>query len=203
MGRRFVRQSRPARWLVSMKIVHVISTIDPVGGGPPQVAMRLAAAQATLGHDILLVTYGRPDKLSEERTRQEIACVPYLQAVAIHILPAPSSIERLTSRNAAKHFRQILKGADWLHLHGVWEPLLHKAAAEARNLKIPYCLIPSGMLNPWSLEHKRWKKKLGLALGIRRFINRASFIHCLSSDEAKLIEPLELRPRLLVFPNGI
>jgi glycosyltransferase involved in cell wall biosynthesis len=59
------------------------------------------------------------------------------------------------------------------------------------------------MLNPWSLGHKSWKKKLALGLGVRGFIEQADFIHCLSRDEAALVEPLELQPPLLIFPNGI
>jgi glycosyltransferase involved in cell wall biosynthesis len=186
-----------------MKIVHVISRLDPFCGGPPQVVMRLAAAQAMLGHDVQLVAYGQPDKHSEAQTRRQFARIPYLQAVTMHTLPAINRFERWAARKAGALLPQVLHGADWLHLHGVWERLLHKAAAEALRLKIPYCLRPSGMLNPWSLQQKRWKKKLALGLGIRRVIERAQFIHCLNAEEAALIAPLKLSPPPLVFPNGV
>jgi glycosyltransferase involved in cell wall biosynthesis len=59
------------------------------------------------------------------------------------------------------------------------------------------------MLNPWSLVQKRWKKKIALTLWVRRVVNGAAFIHCLNVDEARLIEPLGLRAKSLVFPNGV
>src|SRR5215203_5928039 len=41
----------------SMKILHVIGSLDPAAGGPPAIAARLAAAQAGLGHDVTLLSY--------------------------------------------------------------------------------------------------------------------------------------------------
>jgi glycosyltransferase involved in cell wall biosynthesis len=81
--------------------------------------------------------------------------------------------------------------------------LLHRAAQEADRLDVPYCFRPSGMLNPWSLRQKLLKKKLALALAVRRTLNGAAFIHCLNADEAALIKPLGLAPESLVFPNGV
>ncbi|MCA0343728.1 MAG: glycoside hydrolase, partial [Proteobacteria bacterium] len=39
-----------------MKIVHVITSMDPDKGGPQAVVLRLAAAQADLGHDVQVVS---------------------------------------------------------------------------------------------------------------------------------------------------
>jgi glycosyltransferase involved in cell wall biosynthesis len=186
-----------------MKIVHVISSIDPAGGGPPQVAVRLAAAQAKLGHDVALVTYGTVDANLAERTRDQLAGVPFFDRVALHALQPPSRRERLFAAQANDLLGGLVPSADWLHLHGVWERVLHRAAVIARRHDVSYCIRPAGMLNPWSLGHKSWKKKLALGLGVRHFIDQADFIHCLTADEAALVEPLELKPPLLVFPNGI
>ena len=42
--------------------MHVVQSLDPARGGPPQVATRLAAAQAGLGHDVTLVCAEQPDR---------------------------------------------------------------------------------------------------------------------------------------------
>ena len=45
-----------------MRVLHIIRTLDPAIGGPPYVAMRLAEAQAQLGHDVHLACYGDGDR---------------------------------------------------------------------------------------------------------------------------------------------
>jgi glycosyltransferase involved in cell wall biosynthesis len=186
-----------------MKIVHVIASIDPAGGGPPQVAVRLAAAQAQLGHEVHVLTYAQADLASEERTAQQVATVPYVRSLRIHKLPPPRLSERLFARKAEESFVDILPASDCVHLHGIWERVLHRAAAAARRMEIRYCIRPAGMLNPWSLAQKRWKKRLALTLEVRRVLNGAQFIHCLNTEESAFIEALNLKPPLLVFPNGV
>jgi len=186
-----------------MRIIHVIASIDPAGGGPPQVAMRLAAAQAQLGHDVHVVTYGKRDIATVERTQQQLAGIPHLDALQVHWLPNPGGLERFLAVEAQRLLTEVLPGANWLHLHGIWERILHRAAATARRLDIPYCFRPAGMLDPWSLKQKRWKKRLALAAVVRRALNGAAFIHTLNADEAKLIAPLSLRAPCVVLPNGV
>jgi hypothetical protein len=43
-----------------MRILHVIGTLDPASGGPAQVVVRLAAAQAAAGCQPAILTYDRP-----------------------------------------------------------------------------------------------------------------------------------------------
>jgi glycosyltransferase involved in cell wall biosynthesis len=186
-----------------MRIIHVIGSIDPVGGGPPQVAVRLAAAQATLGHDVHLVTYGHADSASEARINEQLSRVPYLDLLTVHRLPAPTPQERWFATEAQKLLTKLLPDSDWLHLHGVWERILHRAAALAGKRGVPYCFRPAGMLDPWSLGQKSWKKKLALSMGVRRLLDRAAFIHTLNADEAELIAPLALRSPCVVVPNGV
>ncbi len=186
-----------------MKIVHVLASIDPIGGGPPQVAVRTAAAQAMLGHEVHLVAYGHADSAAEARTQKQLARIPGLDAVTMHLLPAPARSERLLALRASGLLQDLLPDSGWLHLHGVWERIVHKAAGIAERLGISYCVRPAGMLDPWSLRQKKWKKQLALAFGVRRVLNRAAFIHALNAEEARLIEPLGLQARSEVIPNGV
>jgi glycosyltransferase involved in cell wall biosynthesis len=186
-----------------MKIVHVIDFIDPIGGGPPQVVVRLAAAQAQQGHEVHVVAYARPDPESAERTQRQLARVPYIDSVRRHILAPPSRRELLFAAEAERLIGQLLENSDCLHLHGVWERALHRAAAAARRAGVPYCFRPCGMLNPWSFAQKRWKKRLVLRFAARRALNGARFLHCLNAEEAAFVDRLDFRPRSLVIPNGV
>jgi len=184
-----------------MKIIHVIKSIDPKMGGPAQVVVRLAAAQAGQGHDVHIAAYSDPD--ADRRIEKQIARVPYFAAVRIHKLPQFGIIDKLFATVAKREIDLLLSGTEFVHLHGIWEPLLRVAAEMAYARKVPYCFRPAGMLDPWSLAQRKWKKKLAMALGTRRSLQRAAFLHSLNADEANLIAPLHLGVPSLVIPNGV
>ncbi len=186
-----------------MKIVHVIDFIDPIGGGPPQVVVRLAAAQAQQGHEVHVVAYAGPDAESAERTQRQLATVPYVHLLHLHVLSPPSRWELLFAGEAERLISRLLADSDCLHLHGVWERMLHRAAAAARKAGVAYCFRPCGMLNPWSFAQKRWKKRLVLTLAARKALNGAHFLHCLNAEEAAFVDRLGFKPRSLIFPNGV
>lgn len=183
-----------------MRVLHVIGTLDPAAGGPPMVASRLAAAQAAMGLDVHVVTYG-----SAADATAHLA-TPGFDQVKVHAIDPPTNGERVTARAASQHVAAMLdrhEGPTILHLHGVWEPILRAAAAAARDATVPYALAPHGMLDPWSLSQRRWKKRLALAMGYRAMLDGAAFLHTLNRDECELLKPLALKPGCEVIPNGV
>lgn len=184
-----------------MKIVHVITSMDPDKGGPQAVVMRLAAAQADLGHDVQVVS--QADREVVTRMVALGRLIPGFDRISWHLLPLPGRVEEILCRRARGVLARVLTDADQLHLHGVWEPILVAAAAMARRLGIPYCVCPAGMLDTWSLSQKRWKKRLALALGCRRMLDNAAFIHALNRDEVDLMQPVGLRAPAEIIPNGV
>jgi glycosyltransferase involved in cell wall biosynthesis len=184
-----------------MKIVHVISLIDPARGGLQAVAMRLAAAQADAGHDVHVVSH------ADEQTVLQVAqlgeAIPGFRHIAWHILPMPGAIEEVFCLKARPVLAQVLTEAGHLHLHGVWEPILACAASAATRRGVPYCVCPAGMLDTWSLGQKAWKKRLALLLGYRAMLDGAAFIHALNRDEVELMHPLDLKAPAEIIPNGI
>jgi glycosyltransferase involved in cell wall biosynthesis len=85
----------------------------------------------------------------------------------------------------------------------MWEPVIWAAAGAARHARRPYLLAPHGMLDPWSLAQRSWKKRLALALGWRRLLDQAAALHVLNADEARLLGPLRLAVPTAIIPNGI
>lgn len=184
-----------------MKIVHVIGDIDPAKGGTQAVVMRLAAAQAALGHEVSIASYS--DAAINQRLRTVTDAIPGYAAVAQHFLPKPSLVETLFAGQARQMLRPLLREADFLHLHGVWEMILPCAASLARKRNVPYCIHTAGMLDVWSIQQSTWKKKIALRAGFRKMLDKAAFIHTLNNDEALLMRPLGLKPPCIVVPNGI
>jgi glycosyltransferase involved in cell wall biosynthesis len=184
-----------------MKIVHVITSIDPDSGGPQAVVMRLAAAQANLGHDVRVVS--QADDRTLARVARLGAAIPGFAQVVWHILPPPGVVEAILCLKARPFLTQILADTQHVHLHGVWEPILACAATIAARSGVPYCVCPAGMLDTWSLAQKPWKKRLALAMGCRRMLDGAAFLHALNHDEVKLMRPLHLKAPAEIIPNGI
>ncbi len=184
-----------------MKIVHVISSVDPAQGGPQAGCVRLAAAQSALGHDVHIISYGGSD--IRERACRSARDVPHIAKVHWHLLADPDRIERLLGLKASKMMRALLSDASFVHIHGVWEPILKNAAGIARRNDVSYCVTPHGMLDVWSMQQKPMKKRAALFLGYRKMLNRAEFIQALNTDEAELLEPLRLTAPRLIIPNGV
>lgn len=170
-------------------------------GGPPTIAIRLAAAQAGLGHTVRVVSYAFPnhERILDERC----SSVPWRERVQFDMLPEPSLGEKVLARHGRQRVRELIADVDVVHLHSVWESVLVVSAAEARAAGKPYFVLLNGMLDPWSLRQKGLKKRLALALAHRKMLEGASALHVGNDDERKLIEPMGLRVNTVIIPNGV
>jgi glycosyltransferase involved in cell wall biosynthesis len=184
-----------------VKIVHVIASIDPKFGGPQAVVQRIAAAQCALGHEVHVISYANAD--AQKKTFEMGRDIPNFADIRWHILPEPDVGEKLLCREGRKLVRAAMPSASFLHLHGVWDPILLHAANVARKFRVPYCLCTSGMLDSWSMGQKSLKKQLAFLLGYRRMLNKAKFLHALNLDEVQLMKPLGLRSPSVIIPNGV
>lgn len=183
-----------------MRVIHALDTLDPADGGPPQVAIRQASALAALGVEVSLL-HCTPDPSRREAIGAMIAQVPGHERVRIVELPR-SAIWRIPGRIALRHL-PCLHGADWVHLHQVWHPMVRGVARAARSLGIPYVIRPAGSLSQWMLAQKALKKRLGLAIGYRRMVRGATFLQALNRDEADQIAHFRPGVPVEIVPNGI
>ncbi len=184
----------------TLRVLHVIPSLDPGNGGLPKAAVSLAAAQAVMGikstiaflcdggvcNDALDAFYGSIPGFGQVELRR-IACRDRLG---------------LWERRA---IRRLIKGlpAGIVHIHGLWEPFLAHAQAEAHRVGVPVVVCAHGMLHPWMARRKRIAKALLVrGLGWRRLWARAAFGHALCAEEAPLLSAAGFR-RVEVVPNGI
>lgn len=184
-----------------MKIIHIIGSFDPAKGGPQAVVVRLAAAQAALGHDVTILSYS--DDAISARALKATAAIPGFECVKTFMLPMPDRYEVLTGSRAAKALSPMIASADFVHMHGVWETILLRASRLCRKYHVSYCICCCGMLDVWSMQQKRWKKRIAFHLAFRRMLNGAAFIQALNQDEVDLMRPLRLSPPVVIIANGI
>jgi glycosyltransferase involved in cell wall biosynthesis len=180
-----------------MIVVHVIQSISPADGGPPSVVLHLAAAQAALATDVRVVTY------SNSRNRQWWSewtlRVPGLARVDLQEV----SPKVFSSRNEVRELRKLHRVADIVHTHGIWRRLVWNSLSCQGSGGAVSVLAPHGMLSPWALAHRGFRKKLALMTGWRRLIGAADTLHAVSLGEQAEIRALIAAARVSVIPNGV
>ena len=169
-----------------MKILTYITSIDLTGGGPSRSVPMLVKGLAELGADVTLMTQ-QTEKMNTHALDGTTA--------KLHVLDAFNS-EEIEAYIRKKKF-------DIVQLQSMWDIRYHKLAKICRKLNIPYIETPRGMLEPWSLSQKKWKKKLALRLYQMNDLNNAACIYTTAEDEAKNVKALGVKTPCSVIPNGI
>ena len=93
--------------------------------------------------------------------------------------------------------------ADGLHLHGLWEQSTAVGARTARALGKPYIISAHGMLEPWALRNRGFKKRIYAALVERANLEGAHCLHALTSAEADDYRSFGCPAPIAVIPNGV
>ena len=92
---------------------------------------------------------------------------------------------------------------DLVHIHAIWSPILHKVSKWAHGINVPIVWSPHGMLTPWAMKNKKWKKLLGWMLYQKRDLEKAAMIHVTASSEEEDIRRLGLSNKCLIAPLGV
>lgn len=92
---------------------------------------------------------------------------------------------------------------DVIHDSGMWLVHNHALARLSWELAIPRIVSTRGMLEPWALRHKAWKKRLAWAAYQKRDLRRAQLLHATSEQEAGNFAALDLDVPVVVVPNGV
>lgn len=90
-----------------------------------------------------------------------------------------------------------------IHSHGVWHAANHWASIAARRQNIPYIIQPHGMLEPWALSYRGFKKKMAMAFYQRGHLENVAAFVATSNMEYDSIRKLGLRKPIAIIPNGI
>lgn len=161
-----------------MRILQCTASLDPAAGGPARSVPQLASALKSLGHEVGLWS------------------------------PQPGPDD--ANLPAVRRFSGAFAGAltefghpDVIHDNGLWLPCHHRVALEADRSGIPRVVSPRGMLEPWALKHKYWKKRAAWWLYQRRDLSSAKCLHATSPEELFQFRRLGLKQPAVVLPNGV
>lgn len=133
-----------------MKILHVLPSLDPEGGGPMEGVRRLGAHLIQAGHEVSVVSLDDPRE-------------PYLQGLELTVIAlGPSQGRYIYNRKLVPWLKEHAGVYDAVIVNGLWN---YHAFGTWRGLKssgVPYYVFTHGMLDPWfkrayPLKHvKKW-----------------------------------------------
>lgn len=132
------------------RILHLISSMNPDDGGPPEAVRQLAQASKDMGDSV------------------EIVCQDDPSANFLQFLPCPvHAIGRGAgkygySQRLLKWLRENISRFDRLVIHGIWQ-YIDVAGWKAAQGRVPYVVFVHGALDPWFKERyplKHLKKYL-------------------------------------------
>lgn len=170
-----------------MNILIFINTLSVKAGGPSRSVPLMAKGLAEIGINVTLMTTRSNDMNSHS-----------LIGTKVNLFV----LEKNWSNKQVEDFI-IENKIDIIHYQGVWSPCYHKIAKIARKKNIAYIVSPRGMLEPWSLSQKKWKKKIAMWLYQKKDLEKAACIYTTAQMEKDHIEDLNLNVPTCIIPNGI
>lgn len=164
-----------------MKVFLVGTSFRPSYGGP---AVSVAALASSLARRGLEVGLWAPDATALVSTAAQTPGVT----------PLAGSIDA-----AFRTFGE----PDVVHDNGLWLWHNHAVARRASLDGIPRIVSVRGMLEPWAMRHKSWKKRVAWRAYQRRDLASAAMLHASTEIEAGAVRMMLPGVRLTVIPNGI
>jgi glycosyltransferase involved in cell wall biosynthesis len=111
--------------------------------------------------------------------------------------------ERIRISGPEVDLESAVRGAEVVHLHGLWQGHTRRGALTARKADVPYLIAAHGMAEPWALRHKALKKKVYAALVEGKNLRRAACLHALSRPEIGHLRAFAPRTPVCLVPNGV
>jgi glycosyltransferase involved in cell wall biosynthesis len=163
-----------------MRLLLTAASLRPDYGGPAVSVSQLATALGASGLDVALWAADG--------------------SVDTELLSPDAKVHRLRGglREAAGAF-----APDAVHDNGLWLAHNHRIAEMARAIGLPRVVSTRGMLEPWAIRHKAWKKQLAWRLYQRRDLDRAAALHATAEPEAANLAQFGFAAPVSTIPNGV
>ena len=164
-----------------MRVLLTVTSLLPSYGGPALSVSRLASALAEAGAEVGI--WG---------SDQSAPITSFLQP--------GSAVHRIVGTEAQALDRFV---PDILHDNGIWLAHNHRLAVLSRIRGIPRMVSTRGMLEPWALRHKQFKKRIAWQVYQRVDLTSALSHHTTSEAENRHLQQLKLQVPIVTVPNGV
>ena len=162
-----------------LRVLHCVPSLNATDGGPARSVPALAGAEANAGVDVRVWSCQPPT----------IDLTPFQPAGFVTGELKSVVTEQWTP--------------DIIHDHGLWLPSNHASARLGRHRRIPRCISPKGMLQPWCLRHRRFRKLAAWQLYQHRDLLSSACLRASSESEAEQLCRLGFEQKVVTVPNGV
>lgn len=178
-----------------MRVVHTIASLDAQrAGGPAESVPSLARACLVQGAEVGLIVLLRSGDHVPKNRLGEVPC---------RQIPSSDNSSYGYASALAEAVEGEARRSDLLHSHGLWTYVSRVSARVARRLRRPHVISVRGMLEPWALQQRAWRKKIAGWMYQNRALREAACLHVLNRREAQSVRAIGLRNPLALIPNGV
>jgi glycosyltransferase involved in cell wall biosynthesis len=151
-----------------MRVLHVCPYMHPSAGGPPIVVERLCLLSPSQGWDASVITTSLYCEDDGNELQKELR-----ERIDAKVLPIGRPRFLKQAHGVGDAVDKAVRVADIVHLHTLWHPLNSVARKACERHRRKYVMMPHGMLDPYSLRQRRWRKKVYLVVSERRNLEGA------------------------------
>ena len=167
----------------SLKVLHVVGSVDPKVGGPSVSIPRLVEFLGKMSVQAALYSFGFPFHEDSKALKN----IEFYQAPRSWL----SSFGGINLKGRCD-FEKISKNFDLIHNHGMWIYPNSVARKVSEKLGIPLVSSLRGHLNSWELGHSKIKKKIAWNLYERNNLKAVDLFHATSEFEARMLRKQEI-----------
>jgi glycosyltransferase involved in cell wall biosynthesis len=120
----------------------------------------------------------------------------------VTFVPSSRTLWKLDPKRRG-HLKELIRRADGVHIHGIWETHCAVGAELAQACQRPYIVSAHGMLERWALQTKRLKKAVYATLIETNNLRRATCLRALTRAEVNDYRRIGLTNPVAVVPNGV
>jgi glycosyltransferase involved in cell wall biosynthesis len=182
-----------------MKILFVIPYIASTYGGPAKVVKELSHSLSQIDVTVDVIT---TDADVEGKLNVSLNTWIDADGFRIQYFKCLNRNDLTVSLPLLAWLYQNIKQYDIVHTNNRFAPLILATEWICRLFRKPFVATPHGMLEPWALSYKAYKKKWYYKLFEYPMLSQAKAIHVLTGSEAQQLQSLGLSGTV-VIPNGI
>lgn len=182
-----------------MKVLFVTPYLGVSYGGTSRVVIELAKSLGKLELDVDVVSTNANDG---EEINIQLHIWLDQDDYRLKYFSAWHRSDLVLSFTLIRWLAHNIKSYDVVHTHTLFSPIIAFTHFLCRLYKIPYVMTPHGMLDPWALAYKAWKKRYYYQYLEQPSLRYASAIHALSASEIDQVRTLGFSQTILV-PNGV
>ncbi|MDP2895357.1 MAG: glycosyltransferase [bacterium] len=174
----------------SLRVLHVIPSIDLAGGGANRACTELCEALAFKGIRVAL------------RTVEFDPGAGRLPTQGVDAVIFPRSGPRAFSWGLTRSLMKEVRQYQLVHIHALWMYPNIPAAVAAKIAGLPYVVSPHGSLEPWKLRFKGLRKRVYGALVEKRILEGAAAIIAGNGPDLEAIKTYVPSADVRIVPYG-